>query len=77
MAGCVFGYFADCTVVMLLFLLIAILLLCRDVGVGMLRFGWSSTVVTSELALAEEPTFHNVFRLPVNKSVPKNKVTLH
>ena len=29
------------------------------------------------LALAEEPTFHNVFRLPVNRSVPKNKVTLH
>ena len=28
-------------------------------------------------ALAEEPTFHNVFRLPVNRSVPKNKVTLH
>ena len=77
MAGCVFGYFADCTVVMLLFLLIAILLLCRDVGVGMRRFGWSSTVVTSGLALAEEPTFHNVFKLPVNKSVPKNKVTLH
>ena len=30
------------------------------------------------LALAEEPTFHNDFRrLPVNRSVPKNKVTLH
>ena len=29
------------------------------------------------MALAEEPTFHNVFRLPVNRSVPKNKVTLH
>ena len=39
-------------------------------------------VVTSKgfvtgLALAEEHTFHNVFRLPVNRSVPKNKVTLH
>ena len=30
------------------------------------------------LALAEEPTFHNVFRrLPVNRSVPKNQVALH
>ena len=29
------------------------------------------------LALAEEHTFHNVFRLPVNRSVPKNKATLH
>ena len=39
-------------------------------------------VVTSKgfvtgLALAEEPTFHNVTRLPVNRSVPKNEVTLH
>ena len=39
-------------------------------------------VVTSKgfvtgLALTEEPKFHNVFRLPVNGSVPKNKVTLH
>ena len=34
MAGCVFGYFADCTVVMPLLLLIAIL---RNVGVGMRR----------------------------------------
>ena len=33
--------------------------------------------LTGSLALAEEPTFHNVFRLPVNKSVPKNKVRLH
>ena len=29
------------------------------------------------LTLAEELTFHNVFRLPVNKIVPTNKVTLH
>ena len=78
MAGCVFPYFADSTVVMPLFLLIAILLLCRNVGVGMLRFGWSSMgVVTGGLALAEDPTFHDVFRLPVNRSVPKNNVTLH
>ena len=28
-------------------------------------------VLTGSLALAAEPTFHNVFRLPVNKSVPK------
>ena len=27
--------------------------------------------LTGSLALAAEPTFHNVFRLPVNKSVPK------
>ena len=38
MAGCVFAYFAECTVVMPLFLLIAIL---RNVGVGMLRFAWA------------------------------------
>ena len=76
LAGCVVGYFADCTVVMPLFLLIAIL---RNVGVGMLRFERSSkgVALTGGLTLAEEPTFHNVFRLPVNKSVPKNKVTLH
>ena len=66
MAGCVFAYFAECTVVMPLFLLIAIL---RNVGVGMLRFVSSMAVVTGGLALAEEPTFHNVFRLPVNKKV--------
>ena len=72
MAACVFGYFADCTVVMPLFLLIAILLLCRNVGVGMPRFGWSSMgVVTGGLTLAEESTFHNVFRLPVNKCAKK------
>ena len=76
MAGCVFGYFADCTVVMPLFLLIAIL---RNVGVGMLRFGCRAGASHSQAASpwAEEPTFHNVFRLPVNKSVSKNKVTLH
>ena len=76
MAGCVFSYFADGTVVMPLFLLIAIL---RNVGVGMLRFESSKGVaLTGGLALAEEPTFHNVFRVPVNnKSVPRNKVTLH
>ena len=83
MAGCVFGYFADCTVVyfgnwcinkviiiiMPLFLLIAIL---QNVGVGMPRFEWSSMgIVTGGLALAEEPTFHNVFRLPVNKKCAK------
>ena len=56
MAGCVFGYFADCTVVMPLFLLIAIL---RNVCVGMLRFRWSSMgAVAGRLALAEKPTFH-------------------
>ena len=59
MAGCVFAYFAECTVVMPLFLLIAIL---RNVG-----------ALRGRLALAEEPTFHNVFRLPVNKSVPKKR----
>ena len=32
---------------------------------------------TTGLALTEEPTFHNVFKLPINRSVPKNKVTLH
>ena len=47
MAGCVFGYFADCTVVMPLFLLIAIL---RNVGVGMLRFGWRAWASHSQAA---------------------------
>ena len=47
MAGCVFGYFADCTVVMPLFLLIAIL---RNVGVGMLRFGWRAWASYSQAA---------------------------
>ena len=47
MAGCVFGYFADCTVVMPLFLLIAIL---RHVGVGMLRFGWRAWASHSQAA---------------------------
>ena len=37
----------------------------------------TSMGVVTGLALAEEPTFHNVFRLPVNRSVPKNKVTFH
>ena len=65
MAGCVFAYFADGTVVMPLFLLIAIL---RNVGVGMLRFESSKGVaLTGGLALVEEPTFHNVSRVPVNK----------
>ena len=75
MVGCVFGYFADCTVDTLplfILIIITILLLCRNVGVGMLRFGWSSmSVITDGLVMAEEPTFHNVFRLPVNKIVPK------
>ena len=48
MAGCVFGYFADCTVVMPLFLLIAIL---RNVGVGMLRFGCRAWASHSQAAL--------------------------
>ena len=39
-------------------------------------------VVTSKgfvtgLALTEKPTFHNVFRIPVNRSVQKNKATVH
>ena len=73
MDGCVFfTLHADSTVVMPLFLLIAILLLCRNVGVGMLRFGWSSRdVITERLAMAEQPTFDNVFRSPVSKSVPQ------
>ena len=41
------------------------------------RVSSKGVALTGSLALAEEPTFHNVFRLPVNKSVPKNKVTLH
>ena len=41
------------------------------------RVASMGVALTGSLALAEEPTFHNVFRLPVNKSVPKNKVTLH
>ena len=48
MAGCVFGYFADCTVVMPLFLLIAIL---RNVGIGMLRFGRRAWASHSQAAL--------------------------
>ena len=69
MDGCVFGYFADGTVVMPLFLLIAIL---RNVGVGMLSFESSKGVaLTGGLALAEETTFQNVFRLPVNKKCAK------
>ena len=76
MAGCVFGYFADCTVVMPLFLRIANAFVpkCgrRNAEVQVVMSIGFITV----LALAEEPTFHNVFRLPVNRSVPKNKVTL-
>ena len=41
------------------------------------RVASMGVALTGSLALAAEPTFHNVFRLPVNKSVPKNKVTLH
>ena len=77
MAGCVFGYFADCTVVMPLFLRIpnAFVPKCgrRNAEVQVV----TSMGFVTGLALAEEPTFHNVFRLPVNRSVPKNKVTLH
>ena len=69
MAGCVFGYFADCTVVMPLIILIPIL---RNVGVGMLRFESSKGVaLTGGLTLAEEPTFHNVLRVSVNKKCAK------
>ena len=41
------------------------------------RVASMGVALTGSLALAAEPTFPNVFRLPVNKSVPKNKVTLH
>ena len=71
MAGCVFGYFADCTVVIPLFLGIANAFVpkCgrRNAEVQVV----TSMGVVIGLALAEEPTFHNVFRLPVNRSVPK------
>ena len=70
MAGCVFGYFADCTVVMPLFLRIANAFVpkCgrRNAEVHVVT---SMGFVTGP-ALAEEPTFH-VFRLPVNRNVPK------
>ncbi len=71
MAGCVFGYLADCTVVMPLFLRIANAFVpkCgrRNAEVQVV----TSMGFVTGLALAEEPTFHNVFRLPVNRSVPK------
>ena len=77
MAGCVFGYFADCTVVMPFFLRIANAFVSkcgrRNAEVHVV----TSKVFVTGLALAEETTFHNVFRLPVNRSVPKNKVILH
>ena len=50
-------------------ILIAIL---RNVGVGMLRFESSKGVaLTGGFALAEEPTFNNVLRVPVNKKCAK------
>ena len=77
MTGCVFGYFAECTVVMPLFPRIANAFVpkCgrRNAEVQVV----TSMGFVTGLALAEESTFHNVFRLPVNRSVPKNKVTLH
>ena len=83
MAGCVFGYFADCTVVMPLFLRIAnafvskcgrrnaeVQVTCKGVVPGGDVQGRShmSGIVTG-LALSEEPTFHNVFRLTVKTEV--------
>ena len=83
MAGCVFPYFAECTVVMPLFLLIAnafvpkcgrrnaeVQVTCKGVVTGGDVQGrrHRSGIVTG-LALSDEPTFHNVFRLPVNKKV--------
>ena len=80
MAGCVFGYFADCTVVKTSNAIVS--LNCYTAFVPKCRRNAEVQVMTSKdfgtgLALAEEPTFHNVFRLPVNRSVPKNKATLH
>ncbi len=80
-----FGYFADCTVVMPLFLLIAFVPKCgrRNAEVQVVTsMGFVTGLALTEepttgLALTEEPTFHNVFKLPINRSVPKNKVTLH
>ena len=54
MAGCVFGYFADCTVVMPMF---AIPLLCRNVGVGMLRYRWRVWALSQALAWLRSPHF--------------------
>ena len=83
MAGCVFGYFADCTVVMPLFLRIAnafvpkcgrrnaeVQVMCMGVVTGGDVQGrhHRSGIVTG-LALSDEPTFHNVFRLTVKTEV--------
>ena len=64
MAGCVFRYFADCTVVMPLFLLIAAFVTKCERRNAEVQVVMSKGFVTG-LALAEEPTFHNVTRLPV------------
>ena len=73
MAGCVFGYIADCTVVLVMPLFL------RIANAFVPKCGrWNAEVqvvtsmgVVTGLALAEEPTFHNVFRLPVNRSGQK------